>query len=117
MDGDVGDLVLVDLGGVDVDVDDPAVLGELGELAGHAVVEPDAAGQQQVGLVDRHVRVDRAVHAEHAERQVVVAGHGAEALQGHRHGDARLGGELAQLLGGAGGDHAAAAVDDRRGWP
>ncbi len=46
-------LVLVDLRGVDVDVDDLAVLGELLELAGHAVVEPHAQGDQQVGLVRR----------------------------------------------------------------
>ena len=89
------------------------MLGELAELAGDAVVEPDAEGQQQVGLVDRVVRVDRAVHPEHVERQVMVAGDGAQAVHGHGDGDARLGGELAQLLGGVGGDDAAAAVDDR----
>ena len=59
----MGELVLVDLGGVDVDVDDPAVLGKLAELAGDAVVEPDAQGQEQVGLVDRVIGVDGAVHA------------------------------------------------------
>ena len=45
-------LVLVDLRGVDIDVDDPPVLGELGQLARHPVVEPHAQGQQEVGLVD-----------------------------------------------------------------
>ncbi len=107
------ELVLVDLGGVDVDVDDPAVLGELAELAGDAIVEPDAEGQEQVGLVDGVVGVDRAVHAEHVEREVVVAGDGTQPMHGHGDGDARLGGELAQLLGRARGDDAAAAVDDR----
>ena len=55
----MGELVLVDLRGVDVDVDDPPVLGELGELAGDAIIEPDSEGQQQVRLVDGVVRVDR----------------------------------------------------------
>ena len=112
VDGDVGGLVLVDLGGVDIDVDDAPVLAELGDLAGDAVVEPDADGEQQVGLVDRVVGVDRAVHAEHAEGQVVVAGHGAEALEGHGDGDLGFLGELAELAVGAGGDDTAAAVDD-----
>ena len=79
---DVRGLVLVDLGGVDVDVDDLAVLGELAELAGHAVVEPDAEGEQQVGVVDRVVGVDRAVHPEHIERQVMVAREATRALAG-----------------------------------
>ena len=113
VDRDVGGLVLVDLRGVDVDVDDLAVLGELRELARHAVVEPHAEGQQQVGLADRDVRVDGAVHAEHAERQVMVAGDRAQALQGHGDGDLGLLDELAKLLVGVGRRDAAAAVDDR----
>ena len=43
----------------------------------------------------------------------MVAGDRAEPLQGHGDGDAGLVDELAQLLGRAGGDHAAAAIDDR----
>ena len=58
-------LDLVDLRRVDVDVDDLAVLGELADLARHAVVEADAEGQQQVGFVDGIVGVNGAVHAEH----------------------------------------------------
>ena len=50
---------------------------------------------------------------EHVEREVVVAGDSPQAVHGHGDGDAGLGGELAQLLGGVGGDDAAAAVDDR----
>ena len=107
------EFIFIDLGGVDIDVHDLAVLGELGELAGDPVVEPHAQGQQQVGLVDGVVRIDRAVHAQHVEREVVVAGQGAQAVHGHRHGDSRLGRKLAQLLGRIGGHDAAAAVDDR----
>ena len=60
------------------------------DLAGHAVVEPHAEGQQQVGVVDGVVGVDAAVHAEHVERQRIVAGEAAQAHQGHGHGNARL---------------------------
>ena len=45
--------VLVELGRVDVDVDDRAVLAELLELAGHAVVEAHPEGEQQVRAVLR----------------------------------------------------------------
>jgi hypothetical protein len=46
------DLVLVDLRVVDVDVDDRAMFRKLADLAGHAIVEAHADGEQQVGLVD-----------------------------------------------------------------
>ena len=72
---DVGDdwqphhLVLVDLGRVDVDVDNRAVLGEFLDLASHAVVKAHAEREQHVGFVHRVVRVDRAVHAQPLERE------------------------------------------------
>ena len=97
VDRDVGELVLVDLRLVDVDVDDLAVLGELGQLAGHAVVEPHAERQQQVGVVDRVVRVHGAVHAEHVQAQVVVGGEAAQPVQGQPDRDA---GPLGELLAG-----------------
>ena len=91
--GSVGDLVLVDLRRIDVDVDDLAVLGELADLAGHAVVEAHAERQQQVGLVDGVVGVDGAVHAEHVQAQVMLAGKAAQAMHGQGDGDAGLLGE------------------------
>ena len=107
------ELIFVDFGCVDVDVHDLAVLGKLAELPGDAVVKPHAQGQQQVGVVDRVIGVDRAVHSQHVEREVMIAGHRAQAVHGHRHGNARPRGELAQLLGGIRGHDAPAAVDDR----
>ena len=86
----MGHLVLVDLRRIDVDVDDLAVLGELADLAGDAVVEADAEGQQQVGLVDGVVGVDGAVHAEHLQAEEMLAGEAAQAVDGQRHGDAGL---------------------------
>ncbi len=48
----VGADVLVDLGGVDLDVDLLGVGRVAGEVAGDAVVEAHAEGEQQVGLLD-----------------------------------------------------------------
>ena len=47
------------------------MLGELADLARHAVVEAHADGEQQVGLVDRVVGVNGAVHAEPFQRKLV----------------------------------------------
>ncbi len=92
-DGQVRDLVLVDLRRIDVDVDDLAVLGELADLAGDAIVEADAERQQQVGLVDGVVGVDGAVHAEHLQAEEMIAGKAAQAEQGQGDGDAEPFGE------------------------
>src|SRR5262249_58184031 len=95
--GPVGRLDLVDLRRVDVYVDDLAVLGELADLAGDAVVEAHAQGQEQVRVVDGVVGVDRAVHAEHVQAEVVLAGKAAQAVDGHGHRDAGLLGQGLQL--------------------
>src|SRR5437588_107420 len=50
-DRDVRRNVLGDLGGIDVDVDELGAGRELCELAGDAVVEPGADGDDEVGLV------------------------------------------------------------------
>jgi hypothetical protein len=64
-DGDVRRLVLVELGSVDVNVDDLAMLAELLHFSRHAIVEPHAQGDQEVGLVHGVVGVHRTMHAEH----------------------------------------------------
>ena len=53
------------------------------------------------------------MHAEHPEPALARGRVGAEAHQGRGDREAVGGGELAQLLGGVGVDHAAAAVEDR----
>ena len=62
---------LRDLGRVDVDVDELRARRELGQLAGDAVVEAGADGDDQVGVVHRVVGGARAVHAQHPEPLVV----------------------------------------------
>ena len=83
------------------------------DLAGDAVVEAGAEGDQQVGLLHRGDRGVVAVHARHAEAQRVVVG---ERAAGHQRGDdvdvGQLG-QLAQRLGGARLEDAAAGVDHR----
>ena len=69
LDGEFDVFVFINFRVVDVDVDDGAVLAEFLHLAGHAVVEADAEGQQEIGLVSRVVGCDGAVHAQPFQRQ------------------------------------------------
>ena len=96
--GDVDADVLVDLGGVDFDVDLLGVGRVAGEVAGDAVVEAHAEGEQEVGLLDGVVDPGLAVHAHHAERERVGGGEGAEAEQGAGDGDVAALGEGDDLL-------------------
>ena len=79
--------VLVDLAGVDLDVDLLRVGRVAGEVAGDAVVEAHAEGEQQVGLLDGVVDPRLAVHAHHAELQRMRGGDAAEAEQRGGDGD------------------------------
>ena len=109
----VNDLVLVDLGGVDVDVNDESMLGELAHLPRDPVVEADADGDQQVGLIHGVVGIDAAVHPEHVEAEWIIGRKCSQTHERHRDGDAGLADELPQLVGGVAGDHAAAGIDNR----
>ena len=86
---DFGDAQLADLGRVAVDVNDLRARSEAVELAGRAVVEARADADQQVAIVDRHVRCARSVHSKHAEEVRIAGRNAAEALQGGDGGDAR----------------------------
>ena len=90
--------VLVDLGRIDLDVNLAGVRRVGPEVAGHAIVEAHARGDQQVGFLDRVVDPGLAVHAHHADVQVVRGGEAADAEQRHRDRDLRLLGERAQLV-------------------
>ena len=86
--GYVGAYVLVDFAGVDFDVDLLGVRRVAGEVAGNAVVETHAEGEQEIGLLDGGVDPRLAVHAHHAELQRVRGGDRAEAEE--RRGDRDL---------------------------
>ena len=107
------DLVLVDLGVVDVDVDDRAVFGELADLAGDTVVEPHADGQEQIGFVNGVVGVNGAVHAQPLEGKRMRFRETPNAHERGGHGNPRALHKLQQFPGGFSGDDAAAAVDHR----
>ena len=87
--------------------------GESIHLAGDAVVETRADGDQQVAVAHRLVGPVGAVHAEHPHRERMVAGERAKSLQGHGDRNLLLDGELAQLLRSLGADDAAADVEER----
>ena len=130
VDAEVGALVLVVFGTVEVDVDDGGFLGELAEGAGDAVIEADTAGEEEIGAglefdegfgggealdelaVDGPVGEGGAVHAEPAEGERVFLGETADAHEGGGDGDVAGFGKLQEFLGGAGGDDAAADVED-----
>ena len=101
--------VLVDLGAVDVDVDDLGVPGEGGGVQGHPVGETAADGNEQIALIHGEIGGVRAVHPDHAGEQPVAAGTGAAAHDsgGHR-GVQRLEKLPEFRYGALGADHAAA---------
>ena len=96
----VGVPVLADLGRVDIGVDDLGVRGERVELAGDPVVESGAQGDQQVAALQRRHRGHGAVHAGHAQVELVAVGERAARHQRGHHRDAGQLGQLQQLRGG-----------------
>ena len=80
-------LVLVQLGSVNVDMDDLAVPDELADHAGYTVIESHPQCEHQVRLVYRDVGVPGSVHAEHVQAQRMPGREGAQAHDrgGYRH--------------------------------
>ena len=104
--------VLANGGGVDVDVHDLGLGSKGGELAGYAIVEASANADDEVSVVEGHVRCVGAVHAHHAKPQIGMAGEAAKTHEGTGHWAADLIGKLRELLGCVGEDDAAACEDD-----
>ena len=112
LDGEADELIFINFGVVDVDVDDGAVLAEFFDFAGDAVVEADAEGEEEVGFVGGVIGGDGAVHAEPLEGEGVGFGEGADAHEGGGDGDLGALGEFEQFGVGFAADDAAAGVDD-----
>ena len=104
--------VFVDFAGVDFDVDLFGVGGVAGEVAGDAVVEAHAEGEEEIGMLDGVVDPGLAVHAHHAEGERVGGGEGSEAEEGAGDGDLLALGEGDDLVAGAGFDDAVAGEDE-----
>ena len=111
-DADIGQHVLVDLGRVDVHMDHVGVLGVGAQVAGDAIVEAHAQGDQQVGVLDGLVDPGLAVHAHHAQVQRMRFGDAADAEERRGDRDVALLGQLAQLVVRAAEDDAVAGQDD-----
>ncbi len=84
------------------------------ELAGGAVVETRAQGDQQVGFLHGDIGGARAVHPQHAKRQLMRRRQGAQALQGRNGRDTGARNQVAQLLRGI--THFDAAADIEQGF-
>ena len=107
-------LHLVDFRAVDVEVRDVLRAGrELRGIAGDAIVETRADGDQEVAVVHRVVGERLAVHAQHAHGQRAGGVHGADAHERVDHRNVESLRELAQLRGRVAVDDAAAGVDQR----
>src|SRR5579863_8264969 len=76
-DRDIWDAVLTDFGGIDIHMNDAGVTGEGLELAGDAIVETSAEGDEKVALGHAHVGGVTAVHARHADEIRMAGGQAA----------------------------------------
>ena len=112
-DGDIGAAQFADFRGVDVEMDDPGVGRELGQLAGGAVVEPGADDDQQVAVLHRMVGGARAVHPQHPQHAWRMGRDGAQGVQGRNLRNAGRGDEGAQGSCRAADLHPAADIDQR----
>ena len=94
IDGDVSALDLVQLGAIDINVDDLCIGAELCGTADRTVIEARTHADQEIGLFECEVGVARSVHAEHAERQGMVHRHRAQRHQRHGRRQAALLGQM-----------------------
>ena len=94
-------------------MDELGARGELRQLAGDAVVEARAEGDDEVGLVHRVVGRARTVHAEHPEPLPVRSRKRAECHDRAGDGQVTEGRELDERRRGVGADDAATDVEHR----
>ena len=99
---------LAEFARVDVEVYDFRMRRKGLDVAGHAVAEAAAHGEQQVALHDGAVGREGAVHADEAEVRGIAIVDGALAHERGHDGQLRLGDEAAQGVCRVGDDHAAA---------
>src|SRR6266581_3064537 len=79
--------VLIDFGAVDFDVNLAGLLRVGAQIAGDAVVEAHAHGDEEIGVLNGVVHPGLAVHAHHAEVQRIACRECAEAEERHGHGE------------------------------
>ena len=110
-DGHIRMHVLGDLRRVDVKMDDLGILAKFLTIACHTIRETRADRDDQIRVERRIVGHRRAMHADHAQIQIIIIRHGRQAH--HARGDRNIHmlGEAEQLLGRSGADDAAAGID------
>ena len=113
LDGEFDVLVLVNFCVVDVYMDDRAMLAELLHLAGHAVIEADAEGEQEISFIGRVVGGHGSVHAQPFQREWMRFWEGTHAHQRRCHRNVGAFGEFEQFLMGFARNDPAAAVQYR----
>ena len=109
--------VLMDGARVYVDMNDPGLRREGGDLPRDAVIETGADSDNQVRIHDGVVGVECPVHAEHPERQLVSFGECPQPRECRGHRYPRFCGERLQFPGRSGDDYTAARVNDRLPGP
>ena len=112
-DTDVGNLVLIQFRRINIDVNDLAMLGKLAQFSRHAIVKPHAKREQQVGLINRIIRIDGAVHPEHVQRLVIIARKTADPHDRGGHRDIRLPSKFGEFFTGIRLNDAATRVENR----
>ena len=103
----------IQFGRVDIDVNDAGVRREGVELAGDAIVEARADGNQQIAGLNRQIRRFSTVHAQHAEINLAFAIGAAETFQRGDHGNAGFLRHGAQRRHRLRHTHAAADIEHR----
>ncbi len=104
--------VLVNFGGVDIQVDDFGLFCVFVEATGDAVVEAHADGDEDIAFVREQVGTIISVHAEHADVEGVAGRQGAGAEDGPGCGDTAFLYELAEFLFCVAEDDALAEEDE-----
>src|ERR1019366_9130904 len=93
-------------------MNDAGVAGEGVELAGDAVVETGAEGDEKVAFGHAHVGGVTAVHARHADEVGMAGGQAAESHEGADGGEIDELDQFREFLGSLAEDGAAASVDE-----
>ena len=66
-DGNISIYGFGNIGRVNIYVNDSGIWTEFFHIIGHPVIKAGADSDEQITLADGHVRVPRAMHAQHAE--------------------------------------------------
>ena len=104
--------IFTDARRVNVYVDDLCVNGKLVKLAGYPVVKPRAHRDEEVRILDSVIGVNRAVHAEHAEREFMRIRKSAHRKKRRGYGYLHVVGQFSELPARAGNYYAAADIQN-----